>query len=110
MNQIKDNLNSLFIIACEDGDLKIIILLISFYQENPQYFYYYNMMLQSGLSRLISNNHLYILMYFIKKYNKNKEYINIINTSFIISDKRSCSKKMNKYIKSCGYVLDKKYI
>jgi len=107
MTQIKEKLNSLFITACMDGDLTIIILLISFYNDNPQYLYYYDMMLESGLSRAISNNHLHILMFFIKKYKKNKHYIDIIKTSFVLADKRSCSKEMINYIKSCGYTTVK---
>jgi len=95
---IKENLYSLFVTACCEGDIKIILLLLSFYKTNQEYLYYYDMMLENGISRAIYNNYIYILYFFNIIYKKNIHYNEIIRTAIILSDKRNCDKKIINYI------------
>ena len=98
MNIIKENLYSLFLTACCEGDIKIILLLLSFYKTNPEYLYYYDMLLESGISRVIFNNHIHILYFFNIMYKKDVHYNIIIHTAIILTDKRNCDKKIINYI------------
>lgn len=108
---IKENLYSLFVTACCEGDMKIILLLLSFYKTNPEYLYYYDMLLENGISRAICKNHIHILYFFNIMYKKDIHYNEIIRTAIIITDKRHCHKKILNYITNkYGFSYNRKWV